>query len=462
MPDKRGSYVDPDEQHRTTNLFIGNLAPTLTEAAIIDLFSQFGDLISLKIMWPRTAEERERNRVSGFVCYRHRRDAEVAMDACNEADPFHVGRRLMARWGKNVSKSADEPVFKRQRFEKGDEQSLGAINSMQGVIPKEVQRETSSSKPSRRQDYRRRGRPVDGSLELEPQDLEEFHTLTRRQLCASRHAICEAVAFCFEHSSASTQICQLLKDLLLDRDSSVETRVARLYLLSDVLFNSQQPGIKNAFRYRDAIEKMAPAVFASLGQHGDVPLSRMTRHKIQMAVRAVLAAWTNWSVFDHTFLDELEASFECGKIIKIVPVKAEMIEKEEEKEAEKEEKETIILSARGDWTEVNEDEEKTEKQAEQDAPGDESKKESTDKPTQQPTPHNETGGAQELEDDDLDGDPLEEGDLDEEGLRRLHAIHRVTDDDGGGDNKADEHGGAEDTMEDSDIDGEPLDEEGAL
>ena len=68
----------------------------------------------------------------------------------------------------------------------------------------------------------------------------------------------------------------------------METLVARLYLLSDVLFNSQQPGIKNAFRYRDAIEKMAPAVFASLGQHGDAPLSRMTRHKIQMAVRAVL------------------------------------------------------------------------------------------------------------------------------------------------------------------------------
>ena len=150
------------------------------------------------------------------------------------------------------------------------------------------------------------------------------------------------------------------------------------------------------------------------------------------------------------------------EIIKIVPVKAEMIEEEDEMEVEKEEKETIILSARGDWTEVNEDEEETEKQAEQDAPSDESKKESTDKATQQPTPHNETGGAQELEDDNLDGDPLEEGDLDEEGLRRLHAIHQATDDDGGGDNKADEHGGAEDTMEDYHIDGEPLDEDDAL
>jgi hypothetical protein len=46
---------------------------------------------------------------------------------------------------------------------------------------------------------------------------------------------------------------------------------------------------------------MTPAVFASLGQHGDASLSRMTRHKIQMSVRAVLAAWTNWSVFDPAF-----------------------------------------------------------------------------------------------------------------------------------------------------------------
>jgi hypothetical protein len=47
---------------------------------------------------------------------------------------------------------------------------------------------------------------------------------------------------------------------------SINTRLARLYLISDVLFNSQQPGVRNAFRYRDAIEEIAPQFFRSLGK----------------------------------------------------------------------------------------------------------------------------------------------------------------------------------------------------
>mmetsp|Transcript_12335 Transcript_12335/g.22428 ORF Transcript_12335/g.22428 Transcript_12335/m.22428 type:complete len:152 (-) Transcript_12335:1116-1571(-) len=57
-----------------------------------------------QIMWPRTPEEKARNRHTGFVCFMNRQDAEDAMEACDETDPFHVGRRIMMRWGKNVKK----------------------------------------------------------------------------------------------------------------------------------------------------------------------------------------------------------------------------------------------------------------------------------------------------------------------------------------------------------------------
>jgi hypothetical protein len=42
VPVKKGSFVDPDEEHVTTNLFVGNLAPTITEEEVTDLFRQFG------------------------------------------------------------------------------------------------------------------------------------------------------------------------------------------------------------------------------------------------------------------------------------------------------------------------------------------------------------------------------------------------------------------------------------
>lgn len=46
-------------------------------------FSRFGRIYSVKIMWPRTEEEKRRNRNSGFVQFERREDAERAKDALN-------------------------------------------------------------------------------------------------------------------------------------------------------------------------------------------------------------------------------------------------------------------------------------------------------------------------------------------------------------------------------------------
>lgn len=43
----RGSFVQPGEEHITTNLFVGNLAPSITEEQLSELFSQFGTPIVL-------------------------------------------------------------------------------------------------------------------------------------------------------------------------------------------------------------------------------------------------------------------------------------------------------------------------------------------------------------------------------------------------------------------------------
>mmetsp|Transcript_90224 Transcript_90224/g.260137 ORF Transcript_90224/g.260137 Transcript_90224/m.260137 type:complete len:161 (+) Transcript_90224:49-531(+) len=43
VPDKKGSFVDPSEEHLTTNIFVGNLAPSITEEDLTELFLQFGE-----------------------------------------------------------------------------------------------------------------------------------------------------------------------------------------------------------------------------------------------------------------------------------------------------------------------------------------------------------------------------------------------------------------------------------
>jgi len=501
-PQKKGSYVEPGMEHLTTNIFVGNLDPTTTEEELTDAFRQFGDLYSVKIMWPRNNEERSRNRNTGFVCFMHRADAEDAIDSLDSHDPFGTGRRLLLRWGKNVKmnvKFGTGGVPTNLRKVKGNNRNTSNISKQRNILDDgaktlEVDRDRPSdvmdlhpimpppvtttydpaihladaitvnipTDPRRcefittvasfvskdgsaleqkliethslNQDfqfltphndgesdnhdevrfeehifYRWRvysfsqgdgysswrtdpfamiephGRfwippPLNTLAAQEERDAEKyrenailasqeerrknaintqqdvittgaqmrrlnadnggarvklnqwerrvFHELLYEKLCASQESICETMAFAFDKSGAAHEISQLLLAAVLESGNqiSVDTRIARLFLMSDILFNSQQPGVKNAFHYRDAIERMSPSVFESLGRHRG---GRMTKNRLRKAVLSVLGAWKNWSVYTSDFLDELENKFE-GPEVNVTAKVCEDLDKNEE------------------------------------------------------------------------------------------------------------------------------------
>eukprot|EP01054_Gregarina_sp_Poly1_P001504 Gregarina_sp_Poly_1__1503@NODE_1378_length_4263_cov_20_659676_g922_i0_p3_GENE_NODE_1378_length_4263_cov_20_659676_g922_i0NODE_1378_length_4263_cov_20_659676_g922_i0_p3_ORF_typecomplete_len254_score54_31RRM_1/PF00076_22/3_2e17RRM_5/PF13893_6/4_1e06RRM_occluded/PF16842_5/0_0019RRM_7/PF16367_5/0_013RAC_head/PF16717_5/8_5e02RAC_head/PF16717_5/0_089NRBF2/PF08961_10/2e03NRBF2/PF08961_10/0_02Limkainb1/PF11608_8/1_1e04Limkainb1/PF11608_8/0_057Nup35_RRM_2/PF14605_6/0_064Spc7/PF08317_11/0_14RRM_8/PF11835_ len=62
----------------TTNLYVGNLAPAITEQFLLNEFQKYGPVASVKIMYPRTADELARSRNCGFVSFVRRADAEEA------------------------------------------------------------------------------------------------------------------------------------------------------------------------------------------------------------------------------------------------------------------------------------------------------------------------------------------------------------------------------------------------
>lgn len=55
----------------------------MNEEMLCQEFGRFGPLASVKIMWPRTDEERARERNCGFVAFMNRRDAERALKNLN-------------------------------------------------------------------------------------------------------------------------------------------------------------------------------------------------------------------------------------------------------------------------------------------------------------------------------------------------------------------------------------------
>ncbi|RXG51074.1 U2 snRNP-associated SURP motif-containing protein [Armadillidium vulgare] len=93
-----GSYDCGDPT--TTNLYLGNLSPKITEQRLMELFGRFGPLASIKIMWPRTDDERSRGRNCGFVAFMNRKDGERSLACLNGRDID--GFEMKLGWGKAV------------------------------------------------------------------------------------------------------------------------------------------------------------------------------------------------------------------------------------------------------------------------------------------------------------------------------------------------------------------------
>ncbi|KVH91629.1 protein RRC1-like [Cynara cardunculus var. scolymus] len=96
---KPGSFDDGDPQ--TTNLYVGNLSPQVDENFLLRTFGRFGPIASVKIMWPRTEEERKRQKNCGFVAFMNRADGQAAKDEMQGVVVYDY--ELNIGWGKSVS-----------------------------------------------------------------------------------------------------------------------------------------------------------------------------------------------------------------------------------------------------------------------------------------------------------------------------------------------------------------------
>jgi len=591
-------------------------------------------------MWPRSLEEKNRRRNTGFVCFMNRDDAEEAMEACDETDPFNNGRLLTLRWGKNVKKvrrdkSAKTSFQKRQKegadSNKGCKDSTASpasnvrsdeltersisdglahnsgkqtsgMNSIQevkqydpeihasGAIRVEIpsdqsrfhfisttasyvakdpeidqrlkdeergnslfdflmpgsdndenlkekifyrwrvysfcqgdtysiwrtepflmfphgrywmpppldvddvnrekaiaadkerrQRQQKEDRANRelmtgRQFERRKRRGEFGanSSELNPEELHRFDRLVKKKLSLSREAICEAMSFCFDNCVAARELSALLKEAVLDESDRVtnDMRIARLYLLSDILFNSQQPGVRNAFMYRTTIESMAVDVFRDLGslvRSKERRSGRITVNKLRKAVSSVLGAWTEWGVYNAAFVDDLEAHFEGREVKGDATDDTNGLDANTIKSAESESSEdaddVVIHGQHGDWKEVsdelNETKEKEINLVTKHPPKAIIQNITLSQPANE-TQHSVVDDAhswkeivrnynpgEDLDDEDLDGEDLDDEDLDGEDL---------DDEDFDGEDLDGEDLDGED-LDDENIDGEDIDGE---
>ncbi|KAM7390377.1 hypothetical protein PAMA_008509 [Pampus argenteus] len=403
----------------TTNLYLGNINPQMNEEMLCQEFGRYGPLASVKIMWPRTDEERARERNCGFVAFMNRRDAERALKNLNGKMIMNFEMKL--GWGKGVPipphpiyippsmmehtlppppsglpfngqprerlKNPNAPMLpppkNKEEFEKTLSQAivkvvipternlLSLIHRMIEFVVREgpmfeamiMNREINNpmyrflfenQSPAhvyyrwklysilqgeapvkwRTEDFRMfkngslwRPPPLnpylhgpydDGEEEEEEEESSKKGCLKEeerdkleemlRGLTPRRGDIAEAMLFCLSHAEAAEEIVECVAESLSILKTPLPKKIARLYLVSDVLYNSSAK-VANASYYRKYFETKLCQIFSDLNATYKAIQGHLQSENFKQRVMSCFRAWEDWAVYPDPFLIKLQNIF---------------------------------------------------------------------------------------------------------------------------------------------------------
>ncbi|XP_017002072.2 U2 snRNP-associated SURP motif-containing protein [Drosophila takahashii] len=415
-----GSFDTGDPN--TTNLYLGNLNPKISEQQLMEIFGRYGPLASIKIMWPRSEEEKQRGRNCGFVAYMSRKDAERALRTLNGR--YIMGYEMRLGWGKTVPimntpifapqallemtlppppsglpfnaqpPPSEADVLPKKNYKEFDQEEdkenmerilakcvvkvhiptekavLNVIHRMiefviregpmfealimiremenplfsflfdnespahiyyrwklfsllQGDTPNEWREDEFrmfKNGPVWRPpiaNFYTQGMPdelvVDpdapvvhkGALSNAQRDrLEDLI----RQLTPERSRIGDAMIFCIEHADAADEICECIAESLSNLNTLASKKIARLYLISDILHNCTVK-VANASFFRKSVEKQLVDIFENLHNYYQNIESRLKAEGFKSRVCNVIRTWEEWTIYPKEFMAQLTAKF---------------------------------------------------------------------------------------------------------------------------------------------------------
>uniref|UniRef100_A0A673W3X4 U2 snRNP-associated SURP motif-containing protein n=1 Tax=Salmo trutta TaxID=8032 RepID=A0A673W3X4_SALTR len=428
MEGKRSSFLDdaaPGSHDvgdpSTTNLYLGNINPQMNEEMLCQEFGRYGPLASVKIMWPRTDEERARERNCGFVAFMNRRDAERALKNLNGIKMI-MNFEMKLGWGKGVpipphpiyippsmvehtlppppsglpfnaqpcerlknpNAALLPPPKNKEEFDKTLSQAivkvvipternlLSLIHRMIEFVVREgpmfeamiMNRELSNpmyrflfenQSPAhvyyrwklysilqgeaptkwRTDDFRmfKNGslwRPprlnpyLHGNFEegegpeeeeeepgkkgcLKEEERDQLEEMLRA-LTPRKGDIAEAMLFCLLHAEAAEEIVECVTESLSILKTPLPKKIARLYLVSDVLYNSSAK-VANASYYRKYFETKLCQVFSDLNATYKTIQGHLQSENFKQRVMSCFRAWEDWAVYPDPFLIKLQNIF---------------------------------------------------------------------------------------------------------------------------------------------------------
>ncbi|EJD52558.1 hypothetical protein AURDEDRAFT_82199 [Auricularia subglabra TFB-10046 SS5] len=157
---------------------------------------------------------------------------------------------------------------------------------------------TDSQEESEREHGGHRGR-------LGPLARKRFEVMLRA-LTGNRGEIGRCMVFSLDHAEAAAEIADIIVSALLVDSTAVPRKVARLFLICDILHNSAA-AVPFAWKYRQEFQARLGLVFDHLSTIYHSFPGRITAETFKKQITTVVDIWEDWIVFPPDFTAELRA-----------------------------------------------------------------------------------------------------------------------------------------------------------
>jgi len=136
---------------------------------------------------------------------------------------------------------------------------------------------------------------------------DEFEQLLR-ELTVERQKIKDAMAFALDHADVSQDVVQIITESLTLSETPIPSKVARLFLVSDILHNSSAR-VPNASSYRNWFESKLPLIFENLHHTYKHTSGRITAENLKEQILRLLRIWEGWSLYPQSLVNQLHNIF---------------------------------------------------------------------------------------------------------------------------------------------------------
>lgn len=130
-----------------------------------------------------------------------------------------------------------------------------------------------------------------------------------RNLLPDRNPIAETMVWCIEHAEAGVEVVDCIAESLGILQTPLTKKIARLYLISDILHNCSVKGVPNVSFYRKGFQAKLPEIFSDLHQAYGAIESRIRAEAFKQRVMNCFRAWEDWALYPQDFLIKMQNIF---------------------------------------------------------------------------------------------------------------------------------------------------------